>query len=241
MTLARKVCLVTPALVAALSVAACGDAGSDNELQPGSAGDSSTTSQEAKPLPSTSPLSKAEALQAFDDYLDRRAAAIEDYAASGRQGLELRQEPLLVSGFAKYDTFNAAVRGADLIVHATVRKNMFSAEGTTTALSVLEVWKGAPTTTLTISQNGGPVPTRDGEGYYLGINEATPILLAGDEAILFLTVPKDGSLPKQQYSTGQYRVTDGQIAPVASNPFSEQVRGLSVSEFESAVARSLAN
>lgn len=103
--------------------------------------------------------------------------------------------------------------------------------------------KGNVGAEVSIRLMGGPAPTtaQVGSGGVLLYAENTPVLLAGDRAILFLQRVGTSSVYDIQNSTGGYRIEAGKVRAVDLNPFRSAVNGQTEQEFIANVLRLVTN
>lgn len=90
---------------------------------------------------------------------------------------------------------------------------------------------------IRFTQYGGPVMDFATGGVRLAQHDPDPLLLPGDEAVLFLQ--SEGTAPTgltAEYFTGQYRLADSVIQPVEGNPFAPEVDGLTRDTFLDTIA-----
>ena len=175
------------------------------------------------------------------------AAWLQDFVQRGRDPRSLPRQPL--SAF--YDTpakdLAAAVANADAIVVGTVRSTRFALIEadvmTFVTFAVERTLKGTVSNEMTIRQLGGPAPTRGqvGSPGILLYAENTPVLLAGDRAILFLQRAGTPDTYDVQNITGGYRIETGRVRAVDINPFRGAVSGQTEQEFIANVQRLVGN
>lgn len=96
--------------------------------------------------------------------------------------------------------------------------------------------KGGGAQTLTVVQSGGLWPDPDFKGASLSIDEASPLLLPGERAILLLDPERrrPGAFRPQSVS-GIYKVVDRRVRSVRGNPFGKAVEGLRQGELAMAL------
>jgi hypothetical protein len=82
---------------------------------------------------------------------------------------------------------------------------------------------------------GGPHPNHDYKSGYFEYNEGSPVLLKGEEAMLFLVPYKDDEYEVQNFS-GYYKIVQGNIKALEHNRFKDEIEGLSAIEFANLIA-----
>jgi hypothetical protein len=167
--------------------------------------------------------------QAFQAKYD---AWLADFVGKGRDARTLQRVEMLVTPVAPEPDLATAVGAASVVVAARVDSVEFRPSATAVVtLTVTHTAKGNPTTSIRILQAGGPMPDASwGEGT-LGFAASDPLLLPGDEAILFLEGPDSDGIYSVQSYTGSYGITGGRLTALEGNPFAGQVDVLSVDAF----------
>ncbi len=162
------------------------------------------------------------------EFTARYAAWLADFAASGRDPRSLKRVEMLVTALDPQPDLATAVRNASAIVRVHAESVEFNASGSAVVtLSVTGSAKGTPGRSIRIVQAGGPAPDAQWGIGTLGYAASDPLLLPGDDAVLFLEGPyADGSYGVQSY-TGSYLVNDGKLEAVEGNPFRAEIRAVS--------------
>ena len=157
----------------------------------------------------------------------------------GRLALgKLPRESMLGTGVAaQAQTLAEAVAGAEYIVVGTataIKPTPFS--GTAVTLAVTATVKGPSVKEVTIVQPGGLLPTSDWKGVIVASAPTDPLLLPGQEALLFLTRAAGSTNFSVQPVTGLYSITRGTVEAVLGNPFAPEVSGRSVAAMKGQIA-----
>jgi len=124
----------------------------------------------------------------------------------------------------------AAVARADLIVVGNVTGVSWKPSfGMQTTLSVEQTLKGAPASTVVVTQGGGLEPTKDWAGATLREHENAAMLFPGDRAILLLQ-EDDAGYYIQSFS-GWFQIVNGVVKPNFYNNWRASVEGKTEAEF----------
>jgi hypothetical protein len=151
----------------------------------------------------------------------------------------LTRLPILGQWKPSKPTLQKAVRDTDVIVGLTANSfNTQSDSGSVVGGQVTMIVKGSPTPTILIQQQGGLRPTPDWQGITIADAENEPLVLPGDQVILFLSSGSDGKYEIQSFS-GMYRVVNGLVQPLPGNAFGDGVAGLTVPQFVALITTSL--
>jgi hypothetical protein len=94
---------------------------------------------------------------------------------------------------------------------------------------VNDVAKGKGSGNVVINQPGGLYPTSDWKGVVVGYAVGNPLLLPGEQALLFRNPSGKGTFYSVQPVTGIYLIEGGELVAMPSNPFATQIAGLSPS------------
>lgn len=159
-------------------------------------------------------------------------AWLADFVAQGRDPRNLQRAEMLATPVDPEPDLATAVAKASAVVAVHVDSVEFRPSATSiVTLSVSKSAKGDPAKTIRILQAGGPAPDSSwGEGT-LSFADSDPLLLPGDEAVLFLEGPDSNGIYSVQSFTGSYAIKDGQLTALEGNPFAGQVELLSVDAF----------
>ncbi len=151
---------------------------------------------------------------------------------------KLPRESMLGTGVAaQVQTLAQAVAGAEYIVVGTataIKPTPFS--GTAVTLTVTDMMKGPSVKEVTIVQPGGLLPTSDWKGVIVASAPTDPLLLPGQEALLFLTRVAGSTNFSVQPVTGLYSITRGNVDAVLGNPFASELSGRSVAVVKGQIA-----
>lgn len=132
---------------------------------------------------------------------------------------KLPQGEINASYDAGYATVEDSTDHADLAVLGTVESLQFSGYNTLTTFRVERSAKGSAPSTVTIMQQGGPMPSPDFDHPSLSVSGAAPYLFVGDRAVLLLQrTDKSDTYEIQNYS-GEYRSTNGHVKTIQNNQF----------------------
>jgi hypothetical protein len=157
---------------------------------------------------------------------------------SGKDPRSLSRAHIQASAVVAPNSLKEAVGYAEDVVHARVVKQEFLPGGYSKAtLQVIGRAGVAGSDTVDVYQSGGPVPTPDG-GVVLSEAEWDPVLLMGDEVVVFLWKSKSADLGPLVLPGMSFRVTDGSISggPEVS-PAARDVVGRDVTEVLAEVNR----
>ncbi|MEO8207581.1 MAG: hypothetical protein ABI598_01005 [Chloroflexota bacterium] len=159
-------------------------------------------------------------------------AWLADFVAQGRDPRKLQRVEMLATPVDPQPDLATAVATASTVVAARVDSIEFRPSATSiVTMSVTQAAKGDPAKTIRILQVGGPAPDpSSGEGT-LSFAESDPLLLPGDEAVLFLEGPDSDGIYSVQSFTGSYAIKAGHVTALAGNPFAGQVDSLSLDAF----------
>lgn len=143
----------------------------------------------------------------------------------------LERKEMSVSYAPPAKSLEDALDGIELVVRGRVTAVRFSADYWTYAtFELTSVLKGDVKAgdTITLVQMGGAETSRDHGSWTTALVEpiAAPLLLLGDEAILFLTAaaPEHGSDSYwPRVFTGLYPIKDGRVRAIEHNPFASLV------------------
>ncbi len=192
----------------------------------------------ANPPTDATPLSDEDADQHVADSIERlKEFAIKEWPTLGLQLRDLPRTVWLASYFAEYETLEDAARAARLVVHINVQDVTFNGSGAVTTATVLDSWKGDVSGQLMFAQNGSVFRSPDGVVYIIEA-EVAPLLIPGDEAVVFLRDPKKGDvdLPQVIIVTGWYKVANGRVSEVAEGLSSvRELVGVSLEDLRSRV------
>jgi hypothetical protein len=137
---------------------------------------------------------------------------------------------LLIVDQPPYDTLPAAVAAADLIVSGRVTNDKFTVDGTFVTFTIDRTVKGkAPSTDISIFMSGGPQPDANIASGVLAVDEEAPVLLVGDQALLFLQHSTVNDSYGVQPTSGWYKVASG-LEALDDNPFGKSLDGLTVDQ-----------
>jgi hypothetical protein len=157
----------------------------------------------------------------------RYAKWLDDFIASGRSAADLPRADLMVADRAPASTLAAAKAAADLIVVGHVLSDEFTVDGTFVTFGIDRVATGtAPAPSVTIVMNGGPQPDPTISTGVLAVDDAAPVLLPGDTAMLFLELSKSTGNYEVQPTSGFYKIARGGVEAVEGNPFGGTLDGL---------------
>jgi hypothetical protein len=135
-------------------------------------------------------------------------------------------------------TLAAAIANADDIVIGTVTSMRPVMFGTYSTLALDRTVKGSLPATTVIYQGGWLMPTADWKGASISEADNAPLLIPGDQALLFLTKDPRGDLEIQGFS-GYYRVKDGLVAPLRIDGFETGFRGKAVADVAAAIQQAM--
>ncbi|MHB8324045.1 MAG: hypothetical protein ACYDHB_06410 [Candidatus Dormibacteria bacterium] len=138
---------------------------------------------------------------------------------------------------AQAQTLEQAVASAEYIVvgRATaIKPTPFS--GTLVTLAVTERLKGPSVQEVTIVQPGGLQPTSDWAGVVIASAPQDPLLLPGQEALLFLTRAEESTNFTVQPVTGIYPISGGSVEAALGNPFAPEVSGRALAAVKGQIA-----
>ncbi|MBI2776287.1 MAG: hypothetical protein HYX57_03320 [Chloroflexi bacterium] len=159
-------------------------------------------------------------------------AWLADFVAQGRDPRKLQRVEMLATALDPQLDLSAAVAKASAIVAARVDSVEFLPSATSiVTLSVTQTAKGDSVKTIRILQAGGPAPDPNWGEDTLSFAESDPLLLPGDEAVLFLEGPDSDGIYSVQSFTGSYAIKDGRPRALEGNPFAGQVDALTVDAF----------
>jgi hypothetical protein len=141
---------------------------------------------------------------------------------------------------AQAHTLEQAVAGAEYIIVGTARAikpTPFS--GTLVTLAVTETLKGHAVQEVTIVQPGGLQPTSDWKGVIIASAPQDPLLLPGQEALLFLTRAAGSTNFTVQPVTGIYPISGGSVEAALGIPFAPEVSGRALAAVKGQIAARL--
>lgn len=166
----------------------------------------------------------------------RQAAFVKSFASGNRDARSLRREKINVFNAMEASTLVEAAALSPVIVRARVVRTDFNFStlvgGAHVTAKVLETLKGSTGDEVRIQQMGGPMLV--GADEILAEAEMDPIMLPGDEVLLFLVaddaLKSTGEL-RVLSGPGQYRLVGGLVQATGVNPFASEVVGLTASAF----------
>lgn len=169
---------------------------------------------------------------------------VKDFIASGQDPRSLPRSPTTALPAPAASSLDLAVEGAETIVIGYITDVDFEVVLDDTAgpasvwgtahVSVEGTLKGDQAKEIMVVQSGGPQPNSDLKSGSLAYSEATPYLLKGDRALLFLK--KDELGYYVQGWTGTYLVDkEDKLDAVAGNPFGASVEAQSLSQFSAEI------
>lgn len=170
-------------------------------------------------------------------FFERYAAWLDSPVA---QSMDLRSLPratLTAEFLPSEPSLDAATAKADIIAVGEAVDYKFGSWGSSVTLKVETIFKGEPASTLTVSLPGGPQPDNlEFTKATLVEGEATPILLPGDRALLFLQRSADRKRLSVQPYSGHYRVDAvGTVRPLAGNRFGRGLEGMTLVDLVAAI------
>ncbi len=127
----------------------------------------------------------------------------------------------------------ASVSSADVILVGTTKTVMFDgAFQAHVSIAINQSIKGTLVGQVTVLQPGGPEPYPDWSTAVLVVNDADPLLLPGDRAVLLLDRHDETGAYELQPWTGRYLIGgDNKLTPLEGNPFAVEVDGKTLDEF----------
>ncbi|MFY9531908.1 MAG: hypothetical protein WAR24_23640, partial [Candidatus Acidiferrales bacterium] len=148
----------------------------------------------------------------------------------------LPRRPVLATYAAPAATsLTQATHDADLVIRGDVVSIMPTAfDGTYVSVRIARSLKGSASGTVVIHQGGAIEPTPDWAGMFIADSEAGPLMIPGDNVVLFLH--KSGSAYEPQAFTGLYWSTLHGLKAVPGNPFGRSVEAQTVSTFQTLIS-----
>jgi hypothetical protein len=149
----------------------------------------------------------------------------------------LPQSETLADGPPPLGDLASATSVAQLVAVGTSMSMAFNENLTSTITFEVEDYvKGSGPRSMEIVLGGGPQPYPDWDHPTLGLDPASPLLLPGDRALLFLgTDPTTGEYGVFPFA-GYYRLSDaGEVLPLQSNTFADSMRGKTLAEFSAEI------
>jgi len=186
---------------------------------------------------------------ASDRWEAEQRAFVMEFERSGRDPRSLDRAGLMLTYGVPATDLEGASKFADVVILGTVEKTEFGGGGTLGAarvtIAVKEFLKGSAKSPVFVYQVGGPV--LDGGHEYLAESGGDPILLPGDEVLLFLITARqhptkgDGFQPGFEVipAIGSYVVAQDRVSTPGSNPLYEQLQGITKDDLVRAVRESI--
>lgn len=169
----------------------------------------------------------------MDKYFAMRSAWLDSPLVQNLDISKLpREYSLSLSLTTPEPSLEAAIGHADMIVAGVATAYTFNSKGSTTSVKVTQGLKGSTpiAAMLEVQQSGQPEP-RDGfSAAVLSEAQFDPVVLPGEEVVLFLVQDKEGRLAAEPWS-GRYTVQRGVVRPTHGNAFADQVNGIALADF----------
>jgi hypothetical protein len=166
------------------------------------------------------------------DFDARLAAWVTDFNDDDLDLRSLRKGESSADYAPPLETLEASVNEAEVILVGTANTVSFEGYYAFVVVDIEQTLKGSVSKEITFVQGGGPRPDPEWKRATLVEAPADPLLLPGDQAVLFLRYYPEPGWYEAQPWTGQYRLNeDGTISANEFNPFRREVDGLILDEF----------
>ena len=149
--------------------------------------------------------------QMIERQREKNEAFVEEWVASGNEARSLPRYHMLASADSMPNSLAEAVAKAEIVARVRVSATNFQGESATVNVEVQELIKGQIGETMTITQVGGPRLDEPSGKVILAEAEWDPILLPGDDAVLFLVPDPMNAGSYTTVAAQNYRIENGVV------------------------------